>query len=97
MVSTLLAKKSSGSSKENLVPCNQAFAIERSIPHGHVKAILRTIRKIRLDTIIAFKYTNVAKYSTYDLRVRAVRAVMGGQSVSAVAMAYEVNRTALHR
>ena len=38
---------------EKLVPCDQAFAIERSIPHGHVKAILGTIRKIGLDTIIA--------------------------------------------
>lgn len=40
---------------EKLVPCDQAFAIERSIPHGHVKAILGTIRKIGLDTIIASK------------------------------------------
>ncbi len=38
---------------ERLVSCDQAFAIERSIPHGHVKAILGTIRKIGLDTIIA--------------------------------------------
>ena len=38
---------------EKLVACDQAFAIERSIPHGHVKAILGTIRKIGLDTIIA--------------------------------------------
>jgi transposase len=40
---------------EQLVPCDQAFAIERSIPHGHVKVILGTIRKIGLDTIIASK------------------------------------------
>ena len=40
---------------EKLVPCDQAFAIERSIPHGHVKAILGTIRKIGLDAIIASK------------------------------------------
>ncbi len=40
---------------EKLVPCDQAFAIERSIPHGHVQAILGTIRKIGLDTIIASK------------------------------------------
>ena len=40
---------------EKLVPCDEAFAIERSIPHGHVKAILGTIRKIGLDTIIASK------------------------------------------
>ena len=38
---------------EILVPFDQAFAIERSIPHGHVKAILGTIRKLGLDTIIA--------------------------------------------
>ena len=30
---------------ERLVPADHAFAIERSIPHGHVKAILGTIRK----------------------------------------------------
>jgi len=40
---------------EKLVPCDQLFAIERSIPHGHVKAILGTIRKIGLDTIMASK------------------------------------------
>ncbi len=38
---------------EQLVPSEEAFAIERSLPHGHVKAILGTIRKIGLDTIIA--------------------------------------------
>jgi len=38
---------------EKLVPCDQAFAIERSIPHGHVRAVLGTMRKIGLDTIIA--------------------------------------------
>ncbi len=38
---------------EQMVPADHAFAIERSIPHGHVKAILGTIRKIGLDTIIA--------------------------------------------
>jgi len=38
---------------ERLLPCDQAFTIERSIPHGHVKAVLGAIRKIGLDTIIA--------------------------------------------
>jgi len=38
---------------EKLVPADHAFAIERSIPHGHVKAVLGTIRKIGLDTIVA--------------------------------------------
>ena len=36
-----------------LVPCDQALAIERSIPHGHVKAVVGTIGKLGLDTIIA--------------------------------------------
>lgn len=36
-----------------LVPRDQAFAIERSIPHGHVKAVIGTIGKVGLDTIIA--------------------------------------------
>jgi len=31
---------------EKLVPAGQAFAIERSTPHGHVKAILGTIRRL---------------------------------------------------
>jgi transposase len=38
---------------QRLVPFDQAFSIERSIPHGHVKAILGTIRQLQLDTIIA--------------------------------------------
>jgi transposase len=38
---------------ERLVGSDQAFTIERSIPHGHVKAVLGTIRKLGLDTIIA--------------------------------------------
>lgn len=38
-----------------------------------------------------------AKYSTYDVRVRAVRAVEKGCSVSAVADAYGVDRTTVHR
>lgn len=36
-----------------LVPCDQAWAIERSIPHGHVKAVVGTIGRLGLDTIIA--------------------------------------------
>jgi transposase len=40
---------------QKLVPSDQAWAIERSIPHGHVRAVLGTIRKLGLDTIIASK------------------------------------------
>src|SRR3954454_14587888 len=38
-----------------------------------------------------------AKYSTYELRVRAVQAVQGGMTVTEVAQAYQVDRTTLHR
>jgi len=35
------------------VPASDAFTIERSWPHGHVKAILGAMRRIGLDTLIA--------------------------------------------
>ena len=40
---------------EALVCPREAFAIERSLPHGHVEAVLGSIRKLRLDTLIAAK------------------------------------------
>jgi len=40
---------------EKLLPSKEVFAIERSLPHGHVKAVLGTIRRIGLDTIVASK------------------------------------------
>ena len=38
---------------ETLVASKEAFVIERSIPHGHVEAILGTIKKLELDGLIA--------------------------------------------
>ena len=38
---------------EELVPAGKAFHIEQSLPHGHVEAILGTLRKIGLERIIA--------------------------------------------
>jgi transposase len=38
-----------------------------------------------------------AKYSTYEVRVRAVQAVQGGMAVTQVAQAYQIDRTTLHR
>jgi len=40
---------------EPLVPREALFEIERSLPHGAVEAVLGTIKKIGLDTIIASK------------------------------------------
>ena len=38
---------------QKLVPANDAFLIERSWPHGHVKLILAAMRHIGLDNLIA--------------------------------------------
>src|SRR3954464_7136971 len=40
---------------------------------------------------------NETKYSTYELRVRAVQALQDGMPVSQVAQAYQVDRTTLYR
>jgi transposase len=40
---------------ERLVPADELFCIERSLPHGHVEAILRMIEKLGLDTWIGSK------------------------------------------
>lgn len=38
-----------------LVPKSDVFAIERSLPHGHVQAVLGTLRQIGLETLLASK------------------------------------------
>jgi transposase len=40
---------------EPMVSAREAFVIERTIPHGHVEAILGTIKKLGLDSIIFSK------------------------------------------
>ncbi len=40
---------------ETLVPKEALFAIERSLPHGHVQAVLGTIRQLGLEELIASK------------------------------------------
>jgi len=40
---------------ETLVPKEGLFAIERSIPHGHVEAVLGMMRRLGLEDIIASK------------------------------------------
>jgi len=40
---------------ERLVPASELFRVERTLPHGHVEAILRMIEKLGLDTVIASK------------------------------------------
>jgi hypothetical protein len=40
---------------EILVSPNELFTVERSRPHGHVEAVLGTIRKLGLDSAIAAK------------------------------------------
>lgn len=38
---------------ETFVPAAEAFRIMRSLPHGHVEAVLKMIRKLGLDDLIA--------------------------------------------
>src|SRR5919107_2882124 len=38
---------------ETFVPAAEAFRITRSLPHGHVEAILKMIRKLGLEALIA--------------------------------------------
>jgi len=40
---------------ETMVAPDDTFVIERSIPHGHVEAVLGTIKKIGLDALISSK------------------------------------------
>jgi len=40
---------------EKLVPLDEAFAIKRSLPHGHVAAVMGTIRNLGLERMIAAK------------------------------------------
>jgi transposase len=40
---------------ETLVPKNGLFAIERSLPHGHVEAVLGTMRELGIEDLIASK------------------------------------------
>lgn len=36
-----------------LVPAEGAYAVERSLPHGHVEAVLGMMRKLGIDTVLA--------------------------------------------
>ena len=38
-----------------MVSAREAFVIERTVPHGHVEAVLGTIKKLALDSIIFSK------------------------------------------
>jgi len=40
---------------KKLVPVDSNFSIEQSLPHGHVEAVLGTIKKLKLDSIISSK------------------------------------------
>ena len=40
---------------EPMVSAREAFVVERTVPHGHVEAVLGTIKRIELDSIIYAK------------------------------------------
>jgi transposase len=43
--------------EEPLISPTEAFVIERSLPHGHVEAVLETINRIGLDKLVSAKRT----------------------------------------
>ena len=43
-----------------LVPKQDFFAVERSTPHGHVQAVLGTMRKLGVDALLAQVATSPA-------------------------------------
>ena len=43
--------------EETLVSPDEAFSIERSLPHGHVELILEAVKRIGLDNVISAKRT----------------------------------------
>jgi transposase len=40
---------------ETVVPVDTVFQVERSLPHGHVAAVLGTLRRVGLDQVVASK------------------------------------------
>ena len=40
---------------ETMIPKEGLFAIEHSIPHGHIEAVLGTIRRLGIENLIASK------------------------------------------
>lgn len=38
---------------EKFLPATQAFVVERNLPHGHVQAVLGTVRHLGLDSLLA--------------------------------------------
>ena len=40
---------------KTLVPAEELFSIEKSTPHGHVEAVIGTIKRLKLDTMISSK------------------------------------------
>ena len=41
-----------------MIPASSAFEIQRSLPHGHVAAVLGTLRRIGLDRIVSSRRTH---------------------------------------
>src|SRR6516164_7721396 len=40
---------------ESFVPATDTFRVLRSVPHGHVEAVLGTVRRLQLDSLLSSK------------------------------------------
>ena len=57
---------------KSLAPIDEIFAVERTIPHGHVEAILAMVKKIGLEAIIASKPCWQRNYITAMIAQRII-------------------------
>ena len=65
---------------ETFVPAAEAFRITRSLPHGHVEAVLKMIRKLGLDDLIASEPSRRRDLvDRHDRRTPALPQLQAGQ------------------
>jgi transposase len=68
----VIRKRLAGESQEPLPTTNDDFEIVRSLPHGHVVAVLGTLQKIGLDRLVASKPCREAKLVTAMIVLRII-------------------------
>ena len=68
----VIRKRLNGKSPEPLPTENDDFEIVRSLPHGHVAAVLGTLQKIGLDRLVTSKACREAKLVTAMIVLRII-------------------------
>jgi transposase len=94
---------------KSLVPLNDAFAITRSLPHGHVAAVLGTLRRLGLerildpkscrerDLVVAMIVARILDPASKLATVRALEAETASSSLASCLALGPVNEEELYR